>query len=128
MTHILLAEDETFIGTLYKSHLEKHEGVKVKLVGNGKQALQAIDNETFDLIILDLIMPTVDGYEVLAQLKRKENKIPVIVMSNLSLDIDKAECERLGAVDYIVKADNDAPDIWEKLTQYLSGDKAGNTK
>lgn len=117
-TRILIAEDETFIGILYKKHFES-QGATVKLVGNGKQAFQAMESEQFDLLLLDLIMPIMDGYEVLKQLKEKKATIPVIVLSNLSLDIDKAECQKLGALDYIVKADNDAPDVWAKLQKYL---------
>lgn len=119
--NILIAEDETFIAMLYKAHLEKQPGVKVKIVGDGKQALQALREGTFDLLLLDLIMPIMDGYEVLAALKKDGKPLvpAVIILSNLSLDIDKDECRRLGAEDYIVKSDNDAPEIWLKIEKYL---------
>ncbi|MBP9773177.1 MAG: response regulator [Candidatus Peribacteraceae bacterium] len=120
MRNILIAEDEAFIATLYKTHFEQHPNVKVTVVGDGKMAIDALAKEKFDLLLLDLIMPNMDGYEVLAHFKKKEMRLPVVVvLSNLSLDIDKAECRRLGAEDYIVKADNDAPAVWDKVAKYL---------
>jgi sigma-B regulation protein RsbU (phosphoserine phosphatase) len=120
MRNILIAEDESFIATLYKTHFEQHPGIKVTIASDGKQAVAALEKEKFDLLLLDLIMPNMDGYEVLAYFKKKELKLPVVVvLSNLSLDIDKAECRRLGAEDYIVKADNDAPAVWDKVQKYL---------
>lgn len=115
---ILLAEDEEFIANLYKLELEKHE-MEVTLVDNGKLALEAFKKEKFDMLLLDLMMPEMDGFEVLEHLQKEKIHIPIIVMTNLSQNVDQKKCEELGAKDYIIKADVDAPDVWEKVKKYL---------
>lgn len=117
---ILLAEDEAFIARLYKKHLEAQPGVTVKTVGNGKQVLMAMESEAFDVVLLDLIMPMMDGYEVLGELQKSKKKhSPVIVLTNLTQESDREQCMALGAVDYIVKSDIDAPQLWERVKKHL---------
>ncbi|TSC58045.1 MAG: hypothetical protein Greene041619_824 [Candidatus Peregrinibacteria bacterium Greene0416_19] len=119
MRTVLLAEDETFVAGFYKKTLESH-GVAVSIVSNGEEALQAIKTQHFDLLLLDLLMPVMDGYQVLAQLKKDKIRIPVtVVLTNLSQPVTKEECKALGAEDYIVKSDSDAEDVWEKVEKYL---------
>ncbi len=116
---ILLAEDESFIAMLIKQHLEQRGEIKVKIVGNGKQALAAIEKEHFDLILLDLIMPVMDGYQVLSHLKEHPIVTPIVVLSNLGMESDREKCMSLGASAYIVKANNDAPAIFAAIEKYL---------
>ncbi len=116
---ILLAEDESFIAMLVKQHLEQRGEFKVKIVGNGKQALAAIEKEHFDLILLDLIMPVMDGYQVLSHLKEHPIVTPIVVLSNLGMESDREKCMSLGASAYIVKANNDAPAIFAAIEKYL---------
>lgn len=116
---ILIAEDEAFIASLYKLNLEK-QGVEVTIVGNGKLALDSIKKERFDMLLLDLMMPEMDGFEVLEYLKKNNIHIPTIVLTHLSQNVDQKKCMDLGAKDYIIKADVDAPDVWEKMKKYLS--------
>ncbi len=118
MTKILIGEDEEFIASLYKLELEKH-GVEVTMAGNGQEVLDAMEKETFDVLLLDLIMPGVDGFEVLKSLQTKKSQVPVLVLSNLSQAIDQNKCKELGAKDYIVKVDIDAPDVWKKVEKWL---------
>lgn len=118
MTKILIGEDEEFIASLYKLELEKH-GVEVTLAANGQEVLDAMEKETFDVLLLDLIMPGVDGFEVLQRLQAKKSEVPVLVLSNLSQAIDQNKCKELGAKDYIVKVDIDAPDVWKKVEKWL---------
>ena len=117
--HILIAEDEAPLADLCRSELLKH-GTTVIVARNGKEALEAVQREKFDLILLDLLMPVMDGYAVLAYFKEKQTRIPVVVvLTNLGQDITKAKCRQLGAEDFIVKSDVDMADMWEKVKKYL---------
>ncbi len=118
--NILIAEDEEFIAKLYKFELEQHEGVEVDVVPNGHQALDAIKKKNYHLVLLDLLMPDMDGFSVLAELKKNHIRIPVtVVLTNLSQDVDRQKCRELGAEDYLVKSDTSAGDLWEKVKKYL---------
>ena len=118
---ILIAEDEQFIANLYKIELEQQAGVEVKVALNGKEALEMIKKEKFSLLLLDLLMPDMDGFEVLAALKKDHIRIPVtVVLTNLSQDIDRKKCKELGAEDYIIKSETSADELWEKVKKYLS--------
>jgi len=118
--HILIVEDEEFIASLYKMNLEQ-KGVEVTTVYNGQQAIDTLKTITPDLMLLDLLMPEVDGFEVLERLKKNKQKIsfPIIILTNLSQQIDKKKCEKMGAEDYIVKSELGTEELWSKLSPYL---------
>jgi DNA-binding response OmpR family regulator len=118
MTKILIGEDESFIASLYKLELERH-GVQVTIAANGQEVLDAMEKETFDVLLLDLIMPGVDGFEVLERLQARKSQVPVLVLTNLSQAVDQNKCRELGAKDYIVKVDIDAPDVWKKIQKWV---------
>lgn len=116
---ILIAEDEEFIARFYKMELERHQ-VEVVIVHNGKEAIDYIRSHTIDLVLLDLLMPVLDGYDVLSFCKANKIRIPVvIVLTNLSGEISREKCHTLGAEDYIIKSNVDAPEMWEKVKVYL---------
>jgi CheY-like chemotaxis protein len=75
---ILIVEDEEGLRLLYEEEL-KAEGYEVFTAGNGKEAIQKLGEEKPDLIILDIVMPVMDGLEALGQIVRKERKIPIIL-------------------------------------------------
>ena len=118
MTKILLAEDEEFIAGLYKLELERH-GVEVTMVGSGKQTLEALEQGAFDILLLDLIMPDIDGFEVLKQLKANKIMIPTLVLTNLGQNVDQQKCREYGVKDYIIKADIDAPEVWMRVQKWI---------
>ena len=116
---ILLAEDEEFIARLYKKELERHD-TEVFAVHNGQEAIDVLRTQKMDLVLLDLLMPDVDGYAVLSYCKANTIRIPVVVvLTNLSGDISRKKCRELGAEDYIVKSDTDAAGVWEKVRKFL---------
>ncbi|PIR48513.1 hypothetical protein COU80_02260 [Candidatus Peregrinibacteria bacterium CG10_big_fil_rev_8_21_14_0_10_55_24] len=115
---ILIAEDEDFIANLYKVNLEKH-GVRVLTVGDGNEAIAAIDSAQPDLVLLDLLMPDVDGFQVLDHIRKKQYAFPVVILTNLSQEIDKQKCEELGAKDFFVKSDLSVEELWERICGYL---------
>ncbi|MBT6954828.1 MAG: response regulator, partial [Candidatus Jacksonbacteria bacterium] len=91
------------------------EGFEVSTASNGVEALEVLEKETFNLVLLDLVMPKKDGFEVLTELKEKKNTTPVIVSSNLGQEEDFKKAEELGAVDYLIKSDSTLSQIIEKV-------------
>lgn len=117
---ILIVEDDNFLANAYRVKLSK-EGYTVEIATNGKSAIDYLKGNIPDLIILDLIMPEVDGFAVLEAKKAIPSvaKVPIIIASNLGQkeDIDKGM--GLGAVDYIIKSDISMREIVEKIKKHL---------
>jgi two-component system KDP operon response regulator KdpE len=98
---ILIVDDELSILKFVRSNLEDR-GYAVTSATNGEEALHIIERELPDLIILDVMMPKMDGFEVCRQL-REWSQIPIIMLSACGDEKDKVKCLDLGADDYIVK-------------------------
>lgn len=111
---ILIAEDERPLAHALEMKL-RNEGYQVRTVTNGKDALTEILRGNYGLILLDLIMPQLDGFGVLEELKARHVRTPVIVLSNLGQEEDKAKAKALGAVDYYVKSNTPVADIVSKV-------------
>ncbi len=107
---ILLAEDEVFLARTFEVTLEK-EGYEVTKVTDGKQALEALEKEEYGLLMLDLIMPRMDGFEVLERLQEKHNTIPVIVTSNLGQEEDLERVKSFGVKEFFIKSNTPIKDI-----------------
>ena len=101
---ILIADDEPEIRTLLRLYLE-NENYQIIEAENGKQALDLLKKEHVDLCLLDIMMPEMDGYHVLQEL-RKESNIPVIILSAKDADSEKILGLNLGADDYLAKTFN----------------------
>ena len=101
MSRLLIIEDEEAIADLEKDYLEL-SGFKVEIEERGDTGLTRALSEEFDLIILDLMLPGVDGFEICKQI-REEKNIPVIMVSAKKDDIDKIRGLGLGADDYMTK-------------------------
>jgi signal transduction histidine kinase len=101
---LLIVDDEAANRDLLRRHLER-EGYRVQEAGNGMQALQQLEAGAYDLMLLDIIMPEIDGYEVLARLKRNPafRDLPVIVISALDETQSVVRCIEMGAEDYLTK-------------------------
>lgn len=104
MAKILVVEDEPGIAQMLKLQFEL-EGFTAKIASGGLEALKMVESEKPDLIVLDIMMPRVDGWEVLFKLKSQPStrEIPVIILSAKSEDISKITAFRMGADDYLVK-------------------------
>jgi DNA-binding response OmpR family regulator len=98
---ILLVDDEQSIQTLLSYPLRK-EGYDVVQATDGREALQRFDEQSFDLVVLDLMLPRIDGLEVCRQL-RSRSSVPIIMLTAKSEEIDKVVGLELGADDYITK-------------------------
>ncbi len=108
--NILIVEDEKPIAHALKLKLES-EGYQTHTTLDGTEALDAIAKTPFDCILLDLIMPRTDGFAVLAKMKERSKKTPIIILSNLGQESDIMRCTDLGAIDYFVKADVSIADV-----------------
>ena len=119
---ILLAEDDRFLRKAAEAHLRQH-GFTVVAAVDGEEALRLARAERPDLVLLDLIMPKMQGFEVLKTLKQDPATadIPVIVLSNLGQDRDVQQAMELGAVAYYIKAHVSLHDLVKKIEAALAG-------
>ncbi len=102
---ILLVEDEAAIAAFVQTALER-EGFAVEVVEDGRQALACVNQALPDLIILDLILPGVNGLEVCRTVRRMSTYVPIIMLTARGEDVDKVVGLELGADDYITKPFN----------------------
>ncbi|MEH7455209.1 vancomycin resistance response regulator transcription factor, VanR-F/VanR-M family [Gottfriedia acidiceleris] len=98
---ILIADDEQDIADLIALHLEK-EGYQIIKVSDGQEAVRVVETGSIDLLILDIMMPKMDGYEV-TRLIRERHNMPIIFLSAKTSDFDKVQGLVIGADDYITK-------------------------
>lgn len=120
MPTIVLAEDDKFISKAYQDAFRR-DNFNVIPARNGVEALELIRKNLPDIILLDVIMPEKNGFEVLEELKDDKNlcDIPVIIMSNLGQDRDVERGKELGAVDYIIKSNFTISEIVKKIEENI---------
>jgi DNA-binding response OmpR family regulator len=113
---IMIIEDDRFLSSLMKARLEK-EGFAVLQAFDGEEAMQMLKAEMPSLIILDLIMPKVTGFEVLqmVSITPQLDKVPVVIVSNLAQDSDIEKARQLGAKEYFVKVKVSIDDLIGKI-------------
>ncbi|MFJ8513446.1 response regulator transcription factor [Lysinibacillus xylanilyticus] len=100
-SRILIIEDDISIAELQRDYLEIHE-IEAEIVTDGVEGLNRALNEPFDLIVVDLMLPSMNGFEICRRIREKKN-IPLIIVSAKKEDIDKIRGLGLGADDYITK-------------------------
>jgi DNA-binding response OmpR family regulator len=120
MTKILVVEDDKFLREMISRKLDK-EGYEVVQAIDGEKGEAMVKEEKPDLVLLDLILPGIDGFEVLERTKNNPevSAIPVIILSNLG---QKSEIERglkLGAVDFLIKAHFTPAEIVKKIRETI---------
>ena len=109
---ILLAEDDLNLGVLLVDFLET-EGFDVKLCKDGEVAIKVFQEKKFDLCLLDVMMPKLDGFSLAKEIRLKNKKIPVIFITARSLKEDKLKGYGLGADDYITKPFDEEELLWK---------------
>ena len=109
---ILLAEDDLNLGVLLVDYLET-EGFGVKLCKDGELALKTFHNNKFDLCLVDVMMPKMDGFSLAKEIRAKDNKMPLIFITAKSLKEDKLTGYDLGADDYITKPFDEEELLWK---------------
>ena len=121
--HVLLIEDDVFIQKAYQLKFGKN-GIQTKVLNDGKAALEYIENassEKPNAVMLDLMLPFVSGFEILEKIRITKGweTIPVIILSNLSQESDIEKAKKLGAKEFLVKADVKIDDVIKKVKEYL---------
>lgn len=120
MKKILIIEDDSFLKNLESSKLT-HEGFEVMVATSKAEVDAALASATPDVILLDLMLPDVDGHELLAGFKAddKTKTIPVIVFSNLSDEVEMKRVMDGGAAEFMVKSNFTLDDVIEKINILL---------
>jgi len=124
MKKILIVEDEAILSNVLKDRFEE-EGWQATIAVDGEEAVAVIKKSKFDLVLLDLIMPKKDGFEVLKEVRSEPEfkELPILVLSNLGSDDDIKKALSLGATDYFVKTQHPVAEILEKARAYETGRK-----
>jgi DNA-binding response OmpR family regulator len=113
---ILIIEDEKSLSRALELKLI-HEGFEVETLPNGENVLLTLQKTSFSLVVCDLMMPKINGFEVLQNLQDNKVKIPVIILTNLSQAEDEKRVKELGAIDFIIKSDTPISEVVEKIKQ-----------
>ncbi len=118
---VLVIEDDKFLRELINRKLQS-KNFETVLAIDGETGLDLITKETPDIVLLDLILPGINGFEVLTKVKENEKikDIPVIILSNLGQKDDIEKGMGIGAADYLVKAHFTPSEIIEKINQILA--------
>jgi DNA-binding response OmpR family regulator len=117
---VMLVEDDAFISDIYRVKLGK-EGLEVLPAENGLEAMKILEKTIPDLVLLDIIMPYMDGMDVLKKMKNEEKwkKIPIILLSNLSEKEKIEEALGIGADDYLIKSNFTPSEVLKKVNSVL---------
>jgi len=119
-TKVLLVEDDKMILDMYTLKFSQ-EGYEVVQAENGKDGLDSAKKESPDIILLDIILPQMDGFTVLKEIKKVDalKDIPVILLTNLGQDGDVKKGLELGANDYLIKANYTPSQVVDKVKSVL---------
>lgn len=117
---ILLVEDEEIIVDLLEKKL-KQEDYEVRVARDGEEGLKAVREEKPDLVLLDIIMPKLGGFEVMEEMQKNEElkQIPVIVISNSGQPVELDRAKKLGARDWLIKTEFDPQEVIDKVVKQI---------
>lgn len=114
---VLIVEDEQSLRDALQIKL-KEEGYDVATAGDGKQAMDLLKKQKFDLMLLDILMPVMDGFSTLEAMKAEGIKVTTAVLSNISEGEEKHRAKELGAADYIIKSTETLADLVEYVKKH----------
>ncbi len=117
---VLLVEDDKLLRKACEEGL-KRRGYTVITAGDGEEAIQQARTGSPDIILMDMLMPKLSGREALSVLKKDEKTrhIPIVILSNSSIDADIKEAKDLGAIGYLVKASLSLQELGNRVNDYL---------
>jgi len=124
MKKILLVEDDQFLIDIYTTKL-KDSGFSVEVAKEGKSALRKLNEEKFDLLLLDIVLPQIDGWEILEKIKNEKLKtknlenLKIVILSNLGQKEEVERGLRLGATKYLIKAHYTPSEVVEEIKEIL---------
>ncbi|HWZ66083.1 MAG TPA: response regulator [Patescibacteria group bacterium] len=119
MKNILIVEDDQFLNDIYRARFNSYKNIKIEIARDGNEAFDIITKAKPDAIILDLVMPNLDGYGFLQKLKDANITVPILVSSNLDSQDDIKRAIDLGAKDYFIKSDSTVKDIVDKIMSIM---------
>jgi CheY-like chemotaxis protein len=127
MAKIMLVEDDAILVEMYQAKFEL-EGHDVTVATNGEECLELLETNTPELILLDILMPKINGFHVLKEIKKQPQlrQIPVILLTNLGeaeVDMNKELAGALGVSDYLIKSHHTPDEVVEKVVKILSAAK-----
>ncbi len=115
---ILIIEDEKTLARALELKLLR-TGFSVEVVFNGEEGIALLEKEAFSLILLDLIMPKMDGFAVLSKLKARKIKTPVMILTNLGQENDMNRTKEFGAKEFFIKSNTPISSIVERVIELL---------
>ncbi len=127
-TLIYLVEDDSFISGMYQTKL-RNVGYTVEIASDGEAAWNRLQQDPLpDLVLLDVVLPKKDGFEILEELRKSEKtkNLPIILLTNLGQKPDVERGIKLGADDYIIKAHYTPSEVMEKIEKLLAGKKSAS--
>ena len=124
MKNILLVEDDPFLIDIYTTKL-KEAGFSVEVATDGEGGLRLITEKKFDLLVLDIVLPQIDGWEILRKIKNEKLKtknfrdLKIVVLSNLGQKDEVEKGIKLGATKYLIKAHYTPSEVIEEIKEVL---------
>ncbi|MDF1498106.1 MAG: response regulator [Patescibacteria group bacterium] len=119
---ILIIEDEEILGTLLKEKISER-GYDVLLAIDGEEGLALMKSDKPDLLLLDIVMPKIDGFGVMEEMNKTKdlnlNKIPVVIISNSGQPVEIDKVLKFGVKDYLIKTQFNPEEVIEKIEKYL---------
>ncbi len=117
---VLIIEDDQRLNKIYAIKLNQ-EGIETSIAVDGEEGWRKLTEEKSDLVLLDLMIPVKDGFAILEERAKKPElmKIPVLVLSNLGQDSDVERAKKLGASEYMVKANFSIQGVVDKIKEHL---------
>jgi len=117
---ILLIEDEEIMINLLQRKIAQ-EGYEIRVARNGEEGLAAMKEKKPDLVLLDIIMPKMGGFEVMEHMQADKDlkKIPVIVISNSGQPVEIDRAQKMGARDWLIKTEFDPQEVIEKIKKQI---------
>lgn len=121
MKKILLVEDDPLLIDIYTTKFQD-AGFEIKVVDNGEQVLSTLEKEHPDLVLLDIVLPNMDGWEILRTVKeqKKLKDIPVVILSNLGQKEEISKGLELGAALYLIKAHFTPSEVVEEIKKLIN--------
>lgn len=118
---VLIVEDDKFLSDIYQNQLQK-EGIETQVATDGKEALTCLGKQKPDAIILDMIMPRMNGFDFLESLRKNSawDAIPVVVLTNLGQETDKTRCRELRDCTYLVKTEVEIDQVIKMIKEKLA--------
>lgn len=117
---ILLVEDEKIMINLLEKKLTQ-EGYDVRVAVNGEEGLKAMREEKPDIVLLDIIMPKMGGFEVMEEMGKDPvlKEIPIVIISNSGQPVELDKAKKLGAKDWLIKTEFDPQEVVEKVEKQI---------